>query len=68
MENALYRFSNRYRRPDIYNDVSKLENDVVVYQKNKVNYSLSALIKCKKVINKINYTREDKFNCLFYKD
>ena len=23
MENALYRFSNRYRRPDIYNDVSR---------------------------------------------
>ena len=41
---------------DIYNDVKTLVNDVVVYQKNKVNYALSDLVKCKKVINEINYT------------
>ena len=41
---------------DIYNDVKTLANDVVVYQKNKVNYALSDLVKCKKVINEINYT------------
>ena len=41
----------------IYVDVSSYDKeDVVVYQKNKVNYALSALIKCKKVINEVNYT------------
>lgn len=41
---------------EIYNDVKSLNDSVVVYQKNKVNYSLSALVNCKKVINEINYT------------
>ena len=41
---------------DIYNDVKLFNNDVVVYQKNKVNYALSALINAKKIINEVNYT------------
>lgn len=41
---------------DIYNDVQAFKDEVVVYQKNKVNYALSALINAKKVINEVNYT------------
>ncbi|MBQ4571377.1 MAG: aminopeptidase P family protein [Bacilli bacterium] len=41
---------------DIYNDVKLFNNDVVVYQKNKVNYALVSLINAKKVINEVNYT------------
>lgn len=42
---------------DIYTDVTTYnKEEVVVYQKNKVNYSLSSLIKVDKVIDEINYT------------
>lgn len=41
---------------DIYNDVKLFSNDVVVYQKNKVNYALVSLINAKKIINEVNYT------------
>ena len=41
---------------DIYDDVKTLNNDVVVYQKNRVNYALSALINAKRLINEVNYT------------
>lgn len=41
---------------DIYNDVQAFKDEIVVYQKNKVNYALSALINAKKVINEVNYT------------
>lgn len=41
---------------DIYSDVKALKDEVVVYQKNRVNYSLCSLINVKKVINEINYT------------
>ena len=41
----------------IYADVSSYDKeDVVVYQKNKVNYALCSLIKVNKVIDEINYT------------
>lgn len=41
---------------DIYEDVKLLKNEVVVYQKNRVNYALCSLINVKKVINEVNYT------------
>lgn len=41
---------------DIYEDVKLLMNEVVVYQKNRVNYALCSLINVKKVINEVNYT------------
>ena len=42
---------------DIYTDVTTYnKEEVVVYQKNKVNYTLSSLIKVDKVIDEINYT------------
>lgn len=41
---------------DIYSDVKSLNNETVVYQKNKVNYALFALIPTNKVINEVNYT------------
>lgn len=42
---------------DIYTDVTTYnKEEVVVYQKNKVNYMLSSLIKVDKVIDEINYT------------
>ena len=41
---------------DIYEDVKLLKNEVVVYQKNRVNYALCSLIDVKKVINEVNYT------------
>lgn len=41
---------------DIYEDVRLLKDEVVVYQKNRVNYALCSLINVKKVINEVNYT------------
>lgn len=41
---------------DIYNDVKLFNDFTVVYQKNKLNYTLASLINCKKVINEVNYT------------
>ena len=41
---------------DIYEDVKLLKDEVVVYQKNRVNYALCSLINVKKVINEVNYT------------
>ena len=41
---------------DIYEDVKLLNDEVVVYQKNRVNYALCSLINVKKVINEVNYT------------
>ena len=42
---------------DIYTDVTTFdEASIVVYQNNKVNFALSALISTNKVINELNYT------------
>ena len=42
---------------DIYTDVTTFdESNTVIYQNNKVNFALSALISTNKVINELNYT------------